>query len=477
MTARGLLAAEFDALLERDYPQQFLDASHLLRRSVRGEDMFDLGSSGRAFLMRWFLESRALKVILAGQARSRAISRPHDHCTVAGLFLPDRPDYAVLLAPVLQELQRQGHRTCVLTENASSVDPRLFAGLEVIDLEHWATLETYEKALGTHGRLADARVRFANEFGLQGRQRQTVELILRAQAWQQHAFAAALSALRPLVVLGLHLTMFPGIAAALRERRASALPVSTILIQHGVFSGSWEEHDFRGADLVLTWGDYFSEELSSFPGPLPRMAAVGHPRLEAMLLSRHNTHKDRANDVGTSSGRHRVVFLGTNGVEADDTAAIELVAEAFQHDASIDLRFLPHPNEPRTKYERLVSSRLIEPDQVVTGGSTYQQVLEAALVLGTQTTMLPESLALGIPVIQVLPERFSVDWQRQGMATASDVDSLQTAARAVLSDPDVKKHLLVNSSALVERMFGDSHGVTDRIIEHVEAELRRVRTT
>jgi predicted glycosyltransferase len=207
------------------------------------------------------------------------------------------------------------------------------------------------------------------------------------------------------------------------------------------------------------------------------MAAVGHPRLEAMLLSRHNTHKDRANDVGTSSGRHRVVFLGTNGVEADDTAAIELVAEAFQHDASIDLRFLPHPNEPRTKYERLVSSRLIEPDQVVTGGSTYQQVLEAALVLGTQTTMLPESLALGIPVIQVLPERFSVDWQRQGMATASDVDSLQTAARAVLSDPDVKKHLLVNSSALVERMFGDSHGVTDRIIEHVEAELRRVRTT
>src|SRR5690606_21423373 len=110
---------------------------------------------------------------------------------------------------------------------------RLFPGLDIIDLEHWTTFKTYTLARETHVQLAGARARLADEFELRDRERQTVELIFQAQAWQQHAFTAALDELQPRVVYGLHLTMFPGITAALRERRASGVPISTILIQHG----------------------------------------------------------------------------------------------------------------------------------------------------------------------------------------------------------------------------------------------------
>lgn len=478
MSLGPLQPATFYAELEAHYPASFVDAGHLLRRAVEGEDLYQLDARRSSFLMRWFLESRALKLL-----RDRRVVDRRPHSTparqaratsydVLGLLLPARRDYTVLIAPSLQELRRRGRRVAVIAENAASLDPRLLKGLDVFSLEEWATLRTYRLARARYGRLAVDRVRLERLYDLGQPERRNVALTLQAQAWQQQAFAALLAALEPRAIVGLQFTLFPGVATALREHRSAGGATFVFLIQHGVFSGAWPEHDFRGADLLLTWGRYFSDELASFPGPHPPSAVVGHPRLEELANSMPTT-RESGSDAAypDASRRYRILYLGTNGVEADDTAAVQLVARSLSDTERLDVRYRPHPNEPMRKYEELVASGQLRAEQVVRDSDSYHELLQADLVLGTQTTMLPEALALGIPAIQVCPERFKVDWHMHGMASASEPIALERLVRAVLSEPEVRRSLLEAGKTLADRMFSDPRGVTERLASTIESRL------
>jgi hypothetical protein len=62
------------------------------------------------------------------------------------------------------------------------------------------------------------------------------------------------------------------------------------------------------------------------------------------------------------------------------------------------------------------------------------------------------------------------------MAAASEPETLRDAVHAALSDPAVKNQMIEDARGLVGRMFGDSHGVTGRVADRLEIEIRRNRT-
>src|SRR5690606_14506040 len=97
-----------------------------------------------------------------------------------------------------------------------------------------------------------------------------------------------------------------------------------------------------------------TEELAALSGPLPRATAVGHPRLEALHRARNTSKRAGPAHGQVPAPRYAVLYLGTNGVEADDTAALQLVVTAFDRVDDVEMRYLPHPNEPMRKYEQLI---------------------------------------------------------------------------------------------------------------------------
>src|SRR5690606_20230267 len=106
----------------------------------------------------------------------------------------------------------------------------------------------------------------------------------------------------------------PGVLTGFRE---AGVPL--LLMQHGVFSGAWPEHDFMGSSMLLAWGPYFCNELASFKGPTPPSTVVGNPRLERLLVQRNALAK-----------RGGAVYFGTNYAEDVDRRALRLVAEALR---------------------------------------------------------------------------------------------------------------------------------------------------
>ncbi len=406
--------AAFRRELEADYPPLFADAAFLLQRLREGEAPLGLSAGSSPRMAPFALEKLALR----GQAR-----RPHaPPADVLASFFPGRPDYRDLMAPALAELRRRGQRVVVALPPRRELQGLDFGGAPRMALEPFAGPARYVAARAAYTRLHPDERRFAQRFGLAGDARAHLSIVLQASCWQHELFYAALRATGARAVFGLHFTLHPGFLGAVRRRRAETGAPSVTLIQHGVFSHAWETHDFFGADRVLLWGAAAAEELAAFPGATPPVTLVGHPKLDAMRRA--------AAARAHSTGAPRVLVLGTNGVEAREREAIVLAAEALPETATRQVRFRPHPREPRTTYEALIDRGVLRPGQIEADGDVYDAVLAADLVLGTQTTLLPEAVALGVPAAQLLPERFEVDWARRGLANASSREPCKTWSSA-----------------------------------------------
>jgi len=407
-----------------------------VERILHGEDIYGLDASLRGVLAPGALAWRALRS--RGPAPATI-----DDTEILVLYLPSRRDYAELLGPPTAELVRRGRRVRVVVPGRRGRPDAAFGGAEVLPLERFGSAGAYRAARRALRELEPELRRFANDFGLTPQQRRQLGLCMQAYAWERELFTAALARTGAEAVFGLHFTLNPGLLGAVAaRRRASGRPLPVALLQHGVFSHGWADHDFHGADLVLTWGTYFDRELAAFQGATPAARAVGNPRFERLAAGRaERPPRDRP----------RVLYIGTNGEEAADRAAFELVAEALAPQAGLEVLFRPHPDEPREKYAALVAAGTIRADAIRDGGRAHDLLGEVDLVVGTQSTLLLEGIAMGVPGIQVLPERFEVDWARRGLPAVSDAAGLRELVAAFLHEPEAG---LAAAGPLVRDMFG-----------------------
>ncbi len=439
------------------YPRAFTDAAWLLRR------LFDEPSPGaRLGAIQRVLAPLALeKLSLRGQ-----LGRPRcpDVDVLVSLF-PARADYRDLLVPAVEAMRRRGLRCAVALPPRSDFAPRSFAGAPTFDLWNFATPLLYARARGRFGRLNAAAGAFSQRYGLDRRRRAYLTVLLQTYSWQAELFTAALAAARPHAILGVHFMENPGFLPALREAAARGHPVTALLLQHGVFSHAWETHDFHGADRVLVWGPQSQRELAAFPGPTPPSTIVGHTRLEALLQRRSRRPRPL---------QPQILVLGTNDLPEREHDALLLAAQALPDGNGRRVTFRPHPSEPEAPYRHIVETGLARPDQIRRDGDVYDALLSADVVVGTQTTVLPEAVVLGIPAIQLLPERLEVDWRSRGMASASDPAALSALVDDLLADPAARERTLDAERPLAFDLLGKPGGAAERVADAVALAVEKV---
>lgn len=421
----------FCAELQAEYPPAFADSAYLLRRIASGERLF-----GGSAIQRFAVAARA-----ARQSWRRVVEpAPERKVDVLVIHVPDRADYYPLLAPVAAELERRG---TPVTQLAPST------GWPQTSPSAW------RRARALYGQLKRHEARFAARWGLTDEGRLELATVLRSQAYDAARTASALEASAAKVGVAIHTKLEPGVLTGFRE---AGVPL--LLMQHGVFSGAWPEHDFMGSSMLLAWGPYFCNELASFKGPTPPSTVVGNPRLERLLVQRNALAK-----------RGGAVYFGTNYAEDVDRRALRLVAEALRGLDGPAPLYRPHPSEGREKYRELVADGVIRADQLATSGDSYDLVHSAGVVLGSQTTLLLEAAAIGVPAVQVLPDDVPVDWAKRGLPHAATKEDLGSMVRAALHDRAYAAGLVSAARPLTQAMFSEPRGAAMRSARAVEAAL------
>src|SRR5690606_38016961 len=330
-----------------------------------------------------------------------------------------------------------------------------------LSLAAYAGPRAYAHARRRWAALAGRVRRFAAEHGLDAARRTALRLLAQSYLWQEAATLTALADVRPSALLGLHLMTDPGVMGGVALHRASGARLPVVLLQHGLFSGDWPTHDFHGADLVMLWREASREELARFPDA-PPAGVVGTPRLAAPGLG--------ARAEGPAPGGPATVLVaGTNGDPEVGRRALLTALEALRGLGGVRVRVRPHPREPRAAYEEAARTGLLPPGALDASPDPYAAVRAASVVVGTASTLLPEAVALGVPVVQVLDggER---TWWSGGLAAASTPGDLRALVSRLVSDAAYRAEVLAGEAATARAAFGDPAGAAALAAEAVLAQ-------
>lgn len=436
----------FEAWVSATFPSAFTFLAWQLYRLFSGEMLLGALKARQRLLAPFTLEYLFARVPPPLPAERRA--------EVLVTFFPYRQDYAGLLAPVEEELQRRGVRVANLLPPEAR-DPGL-PGVS-LSLGSYADMRSYAFARRRWRELSGQVRRFADERSLSAQGRTTLTLLVQNHLWQEAAARAALAAERPRVVLGLHYMTDPGVRGAIDLHRRAGERVPVVLLQHGLFSGDWPTHDFHGADLVMLWGESSRSELARFPDA-PHAVVVGNPRLGAL-------------EAHAPEPTFAVLYAGTNGDKEEGRKALHMALEALRGLPGVTLRVRPHPKESRAAYDEAVEMGLLARDQIDDAADPYDAVRGASVVLGTVSTLLPEAVALGVPAVLVADAAGDTWWSPR-LLRASTPAQLREVVSGLVRDAAYRAETLGRERAVAEDAFGDpSHAAAaaaDAVLELME---------
>lgn len=438
---------------------------------------------------RAFLEYQLLKSMLKRDAIRRA---PTQRSSVLVPFVAYRKDYREFVFPIVERLASKGLPVTVVMPGRQSVagvppTPTPIIGCEFLPSDLHLTAQEYRLAKRAYASLYPEIRDVCQSLGFNRWQSLGTKLFFMRYCAERVAFRQLTDKVEPSVVYGIHYMLHPGCAAAIRDAQASGMKLKSTLIQHGYFTCD-PFHDFKGADVVFLWGEYFRDVLERSPVlSVPKIEVVGNPKLEMMRHSRSFMPiscvgpPPHACPGGASppKGDRRpiVLFVSTpdpRGIRGYNAQALELFVQAMGGSLEWDVMYKPHPVEARREggvFNQLLLEGLILPEQVVIDRSLYELIGQADVVVGGRSTGLLEAAALDRPVIQVLPELSGTDWREYGLETASTVASLQDEIRLLLEDRQHRYSVLEEQRRMTEAMFNGIDGASERIAAFLEGLL------
>ena len=284
-------------------------------------------------------------------------------------------------------------------------------------------------------------------------------------------FRVVLEKTQPRLLYGFHYVSHPGYLAAIDEAKADGRQIANILIQHGVFNAGGF-HDFKGADCVIVWGRYFETVLRSIDRiPIPPLKVISNPKLEVQLSRLRPKQKAKS-----KLAKKTILFASTpdTAFSGDGNAkALRLFAGAVSRLEQWQTIYKLHPAEDLENYGSLIRNGLIEPGQVLKDVSVHDLIGAADVVVGTQTTVLPEAIALGKPAIQLLPGLWQTDWPQYGLVAVSSEEELLKELHRILELPAYSEAVLAKERQLSEAMFGKIEGASARVADFLTEVLEK----
>lgn len=419
-----------------------------------------------------FVQSRLLLEYLRGKGiiHERIAYTPYSQqfepAQVLFFLTPYRQDYEGLKYPSAKKLLDLGVSTAILAGGEDKMDP--ITDVRTYNyLDFFYSLQAYREAKKLfHREYLGPIQRLSCKAGLSSYQVCKLKIFYQSYALDKAAALKALQLLKPRVVLGIHYIRRPGCLDALLSLKQRP---AIILIQHGFFSpDTMEFHDFKGADSVILWGNYFQQALNKMPEPPPSLV-IGNPKLEQCL--EEVRRMEESGKLEKENGKTRLLFIssGSPGMNKIYRDSLKIFTQAVKDLSHVEIRYKLHPTESeKTGYLYYESGGGNSGKSILKGG-VMELIYKADIIVGSISSSLYEAMAVGKPVVQVLPPDIDSDWNLRGLACASDVESLKALINKLRVDNNFLSLILKAQREFTEDLFEELPGSAERIALYLKS--------
>lgn len=474
--------SELCRLCDSGYPTDISSNLDVLYRLVLQHRSIDGREKGLAWLKemvaaRYLCEYRYIQNKFSNKTRSTARLIPQSSdSSVLVPFVPFGKKLQGFIYPVTNILSERGARTFILVRRKSyleKVDARQFSRSKFIISDDFLTLHTYRRAKKRYNELVPWLNELNSRLRLEPWQWHQVQLFFQHYSLDKEIFKNVLTLIQPSVVYGIHYILNPGYLAAINEMKGDGPRPIKLLIQHGVFEAEGF-HDFKGADCVILWGDYFKDILNScrYLIPVPTYRVIGNPKIEVEIRKREErTGHDEYPDLLIN--KKVILFILTGeGPESDYNRKVLHLFDSSMRNYSCEWSVILRPN-PFDNYSKdycrgLIRNGSIKCEKVIDIDSNiYELFKRADIIVGTNSTIIPEAMVLGKPVIQILPALSGTDWCEHGLLGVSTEEELCDALKGILGSGEYREKVLIAQQNLVEKMFGKTIGASQKIADYI----------
>lgn len=400
-------------------------------------------------------------------AKSRVYSNNRDleESDVLVPFVPFREDYQELLCPIVNNLRDKGYTTTLFLpkhKNIKKIDEMGFDIDQIVVGDEVVHQQDITKAKDDFEKIKPDVIQLSNELD-QIKYNSLVDLYIHIYL-QSRVFRKVLDQISPSVVFGLHFISTPGYLYALKQMAMDKKP-QIIFIQHAGGPGvstNFVFHDFKGADKVILWGEESKRGLmTNTVIQIPENIILGNPKLQVIynqFQSGHYTDKEEID-----------VLYASTMAEEYTKKGLSLFSESTKN-MTTNIKYKPHPVFREKIYYRDLK---IDQSKVERKKSVYDLIYKSKVVVGTQSTVLLEAVALGTPVVQIYPEFSDVEWNKNGLASASSREELKSLLEKLIESEHYREDILNREQDFVGSIFQNlkSGDVVKKIGDEVESHI------
>ncbi|MED3833350.1 LamG-like jellyroll fold domain-containing protein [Peribacillus frigoritolerans] len=383
-----------------------------------------------------------------------------------------RKDYELLLFPVANRLAEKDLSVNVLIHDKSS--PNLSMLSKKVNVLYYDQLS---RGYNTHNEakkyfsskmLTDID-KFGHEMRLNPSQVKRLKFFYQQYAFDKLFTTNLLEKLRPKCIYGIHFILNPGCIHAIK---ATKFPIFCSLIQHGLISvESTETHDFKGADQVFLWGDFF-ESLLMKKVNAPYIKVIGNPKIEQIKLDLKANSDWLSNEKLTKKNAPLKILYILNASPNQKYSGqnLSLFLKSITQIKNIEIIYKLHPNTSLDDCKRYIEQGLIKQSQIMRDVNIYDLIKNADIIVGDFSTSMFESAALNKPVIQIYQSNYPEEFLKFAYATTSK--ELTTTINRLKRDQKYLNDLLEDQQKNLLNLFHDIDGSSERIAAYIDTLIR-----
>ncbi len=241
---------------------------------------------------------------------------------------------------------------------------------------------------------------------------------------------------------------------------AKKLGIPTLVVQHGMCDVPTCSHDFKVADYVLMWGEYFKDLCIKYcMRKAEDIYILGYPYV-------------MRNNMGIDNQRRTVCYLGQD-LEAGNKDFLLIKLETIHRLSKIcdalglDFIYRPHPR----REEQKVISRNLAGILVTPKGETLQQTFRRAdIFVSFSSTALIEAAMSSKVAVQLLNYPIATD-NLEGLGVCSQsfqtIEELQSYLTKIADAPDLNRFQIKCNNDYVETKYDPGKRFME-IIEIIE---------
>ncbi|MFC0271920.1 LamG-like jellyroll fold domain-containing protein [Metabacillus herbersteinensis] len=377
-----------------------------------------------------------------------------------------RKDYEELLYPLANSLIKKGKSVSLLIYKFASPPTTILSDkVNIIYKEHLDDQYRINKQANTlyKTNLAPSIDKWCKDFQINGEKRLLFERIYRSYAVENIRSKTLLNLLKPRCVLGIHFLMNPGSIDAINFFSEST-PIKNILVQHGFFGRNLlHPHDFKGADIVILWGDFHQKLLNNLPIS-PNSVVIGNPKLE-LKFKKYNTKQN----IQIEKNITKILYVFSTSPEQDPSCRsnLNIFIQAIKKLSNIKVLYKLHPSFPSTHLSNYLKNNAIHPDEIFKGEDVYNAINISDIIVGDFSTSIFEAAALNKPVIQIASSNTDTPFVvlnhvKNSKELIEVINNLRTDSAFMNKFSSIQKNSIKELFNLID---GTSDKITDFIID------------